>query len=710
MAHRRFSIFIVLCFTAITMHAFAQQDDPRSVNGRMWTFDYPPMEHFKAAYDFAPDAAWLADVRMSALRFGGGCSASFVSAEGLVMTNFHCGLESVQQVTRENEDLRRNGFYAATLDDERKVADLYVDQLVNIQDVTDEVIGAMRGAENAQQAFDARDAAIGEITKRLTTGGLRCEVVTFFNGARYSAYQYKRYDDVRLVFSSELNFAFFGGIYDFWAYPRYSFDCDMFRVYDNGKPLKTEHYFRWSSKGAAEDEPVFVVGNPGRTSRLVTADMLAYERDANMPNLVQMVTDRKEVLETWIRQHPEEGDSWFDELFGIVNAQEAYAGRLLGLRDDELMAKRKAFDDAFRAGLKKNTAAWAKYGDLWEKIREVTREQQKIAGDLYGLRSGGFGISGYMTRAAMLVTWIDQMNKPEDEREKRYQGAGADLIARVIAKPVEVAMEMDKMTLARQLRRMQHLLGSDDPVMQIALDGQSPEQAAERLLKETVLNDTTALGGVIERRSLDGVNDPLLAMVQRMMPRSQAAQERSHLLVEELKVLTRELGEAQYEVYGASIPPDATFTLRISDGIVTGYPYNGTVAPPWTTFYGMYDHYYSFKDSKEAWDAMMGGNAWALPDRWKNPPAVFDLATPMNFISTTDIIGGNSGSAIINRNGEVVGLAFDGNIESLAGAYIFAPEKGNRTIGVHSAGILEALRHVYKADRIVEEIEGGRRR
>lgn len=707
MAYRRTITFIAVAVVAFGTSAAAQQEDLRSINGRMWTFDDPPIDYFQSSYGFSPDAAWIEDVRMSALRFGGGCSASFVSPEGLVMTNFHCGLESVAAVTREGEDLKRDGFYAGTPGEERRVPDLYVDQLVRMQDVTDEIVGAMSAAEDAPQAFAKRDETIKAITARLSADGLRCEVVTFFNGARYSAYLYKRYEDVRLVFSSELGFAFFGGIYDFWAYPRYSFDCDLFRVYDDGKPLKTERYFRWSADGAKEDEPVLVVGNPGRTNRLVTADMLAYERDVNMPNLVQTVTDRKEVLEDWIRRHPEEGDAWFDELFGIVNAQEAYAGRLIGLRDDELMAKRKAFDDAFRAALKKNEPAWLRYGDLWARIREITESQRGIARDLLALRTGGFGCSAYLTRAGMIASWLEQMAKPEEEREQRYTGNSGALMARVLAKPVDENPDLDRMTLARQLQRMQKLLGNDDPVIRFALNGDTPAAAAERLLAGTVLNDSSVLAGILERRTLANVDDPLLQLARLMIPRNQAASSRARELAGELQKLTNDLGAAQYVVYGGSIPPDATFTLRISDGTVTGYAYNGTVAPAQTTFYGMYDHHYSFKRSEKAWDAMMGGNAWALPERWKDPPSSFDLATPMNFISTTDIIGGNSGSAIINRNKEVVGLAFDGNIESLAGAFIFAPEKGNRTIGVHSRGIIEALRHVYKAKRLVDEIERG---
>lgn len=708
MADRRTGLVAFTLLLTLACSGFAQQD-PREVNGRMWTFDEPPVERFQSLYGFEADQAWLDDVRKSALRFGGGCSASFVSAEGLVMTNYHCGIESVDKVTREGENLRVDGFYASTLEEERQVPELYVDQLMEIVDVTSEIAGAMSAATNAEDAFAARDAAMQAVTERLTADGLRCEVVSFYNGARYSAYRYKRHNDVRLVFSSELHFAFFGGIYDFWAYPRWSFDCDLFRVYEDGKPLRTTHYYRWSTSGAAEDEAVFVVGNPGRTNRLVTADMLAYERDVNMPYIVQLVTDRKEMLEETVRKNPEQGPALFDEIFGIVNAQEAYAGRLIGLRDDELMAMRKNFDEDFCTRLKADEDAWDRYGDMWARIREVTVAQRAIAPDLLALRTGGFGMSAFMTRAGMIVDWVEQMAKPEEERDRQHQGKMAELLARRLSSPVVEEMETEIDALTRQLKRMQSLLQPDDAVLRlVARQGKDPATAARLLLEGTVLTDSVVLAGIIERNSIDGVDDALLELASLMLPRNRAAAEHSQELAARLRDLTGQLGQAQYEVYGASIPPDATFTLRISDGVVSGYPYNGTIAPTHTTFYGMYDHHYSFKGSNAAWDAMMGGNAWDLPPRWKTPPAGFDLATPMNFISTTDIIGGNSGSAIINRNKEVVGLAFDGNIESLAGAYIFAPEKGNRTIGVHSQGIIEALRHTYRATRIVEEIERGR--
>lgn len=700
---------LLILFMTSTIAVTAQDHDAGMINGRMWTFDQPPLEYFGSEYGFVPDETWLEEARLAALRFGGGCSASFVSADGLVMTNFHCGIDAVGKVTHEGENLRLDGFYATTLEDERRVPDLHVDQLVAMHDVTDEIVNAMAPATEAEQAFAARDKAINEITQRYSTDGLHCEVVTFYSGARYSAYQYKRYEDVRLVFSAELSFAFFGGIYDFWSYPRYSFDCDFFRVYEHDKPLRTQHFYPWSRGGAAEEEAVFVVGNPGRTNRLTTVDMLAYERDKNVPNLVRLIDDRKEVLEAWLRTHPEEGNAWFDELFGIVNAQEAYSGRLVGLRDDELMDRRAAFDQSFRRALQGQTKEWEEYGNIWDRIREVTQGQYEIADDLFALRTGGLGVSALVTRATMLLDWLEQMSRADEDREERYRGERGTIMGRTLAGAISTPMEMERMTLTRQLQRMQDILGDDDAAVQLALAGETAEQAAERLLSQTILADSLAMQDIVKRQSLDGVDDVLIRLAGEMQPRFQAAAQRSGQLGTALRSLTNELGRAQYAVYGDDIPPDATFTLRISDGRVRGYSYNGTIAPVYTTFYGMYDRYHSFRDSEAAWDAMMGGNAFELPGRWLNPPVAFDRATPYNFVSTTDIVGGNSGSAIINRNREVVGLAHDGNFEGLSGSFIFAPEKGNRTIALHSEGILEALRHVYRATRIVEEIEAGRR-
>ncbi|PLX32246.1 MAG: hypothetical protein C0600_03170 [Ignavibacteria bacterium] len=702
------TLSVLFLITVCTSHA-QQSEHAVLENGTMWTFDNPPVEYFSETYDFSPDGEWFDDVRMSALRFANHCSASFISAEGLVMTNFHCGIDAVQEVTREGEDLRRDGFYAATAADERRVPDLFVEQLVGIEDVTEEVIGAMASAEDASAAMELRAKAIAEIETRMSEAPVRCQVVTFYNGARFSAYLYKRYDDVRLVFSSELGFAFFGGIYDFWAYPRYSFDCDLFRVYENGEPMKPEHYFHWSEKGAAPGEAIFVVGNPGRTGRLVTADILEFERDHRVPFVVDLLTDAMEEMKEQIRSNPESAGEKFDQYFGIVNSQEAYAGRLIGLRDNELIERRRAFDERSREAVRSDPDLEKKYGTLWDDIRALTTKQKALAPDLYALRTSGLGNSAYIVRASAIVTWIEQTALPEEQRSKSYRGEAAELQRRQLLRPLESDPVTDERGFTQQLQRMQNILGANDPLMQQALQGSDPATAAKRMLSETKLTDTEAIKSLLDNGDLEACADPFIRLARVMNTRGAKAATANAPLAAELEHKRQMLGSALYAIYGNAIPPDATFTLRISDGIVDGYEYNGTVAPSYTTFYGMYDRYHSFDDDPgRSWDAMMNGNAWELPPRWKNPPASFDLSTPINFVSTCDIIGGNSGSPVINKNKEIIGLAFDGNIESLPGEFIFAPDKANRTISVHSQGIIESLRHIYNATRIVEEIERSR--
>jgi hypothetical protein len=473
-------------------------------------------------------------------------------------------------------------------------------------------------------------------------------------------------------------------------------------------PLKAKHYFHWSENGAGPGEAIFVVGNPGRTGRLVTAEMLEFDRDHRAPFLVQLLTDAKEALANVIREHPETAGDNFDQYFGIVNSQEAYSGRLIGLRDDELIARRRAFDERSRAAIRKDAGLVKEFGSLWDDIGEIVAKRREHAPDLSAMRTNGLVISAHVSRAAAISTWIEEMAQPETERATMYQGKSADLLRRQLVHPLGEAAQIDRMTLEHQLRLMRNLLGVDDELMLNTLRGDEPGSAAQRMLASTMLNDSVAIEALLASRKLDDCRDPFIRLALVMLDRgSRAAADDAPLSVE-LQSKSRMLGKAQYAVYGNSIPPDATFTLRISDGIVRGYAYNGTVAPAYTTFYGMLDRYHSFGDSKQAWDAMMDGNAWDLPPRWKNPPASFDLATPMNFVSTCDIIGGNSGSPVINRKKEIVGLAFDGNIESLPGEFIFAPDKGNRTISVHSKGILESLRHVYQAQRIVNEIESSR--
>jgi hypothetical protein len=709
------SVLTIAVLVCSILPAAAQQNaasTARLDNGTMWTFEYPPLDHFSSLYNFRPSQEWLDDVRLSALRFGNGCSASFISDQGLVMTNYHCGIDAVTEVTREGEDLLRDGFVALRLEDERRVDGLFVDQLVEIQDVTTQIQVAMEGKDGAD-ALRARAAAIASVEQSLSKDGLRCQVVTLYHGGRYSAYLYKRYTDVRLVFSSERGFAFFGGVYDFWAYPRYSFDCDLFRVYgDDGRPLKTAHYFRWSPNGSRSGEPVFVVGNPGRTGRLVTSAMLEFDRDLRIPFTYRLLTDRKHILEQWLEKNKEKHDAaYFDEIFGINNAQEIYGGRLAGLRDDVLMQRRREFDAKFQADIKKDPALAARYADLWENIAGLIGAQRSIARDLYALRPSGLGVSAHAERAAAIVRWITESEKEESERSNAFKGAGLEKMRAQLIEALLADMEVERPVLERQLALMRDMLGEKDDIIRPLFASRPAETVAADMLAATRLGDGEALQALLDGGSaaLKRSQDPFIRLASSMQPRYDKASARQRDLAQALEAQRERMGRALYDVYGTAYPPDATFSLRISDGVVEGYSYNGTIAPAFTTFYGMFDRYHSFKDSEGAFDAMMSGNAWDLPPRWKNPPPSFNLATPFNFVSTADIIGGNSGSPVINIRKEIVGLAFDGNIESLPGEFIFAEDKGNRTISVHSAGIFESLKHIYRMDRIIEELENARK-
>lgn len=707
-------LFAAVLFSAcgstqeLTPYQKAKQEKLESIeaqrfdNGRMWTFDYPPKEYFKEEYKFDATQQWMDDVRMSALRFATWCSASFVSADGLVMTNHHCGRDPVEQVSKEGENLGVHGFIANTLEDERRVEGLFVEQLVEIRDVTGDVISAMDAASTDQERLAARDKKIAELEESLSAEtGNRCQLVTFFNGGKYSAYIYKRYDDVRLVFSPELSLGFFGGDDDNFTYPRYTLDCNFFRVYDeNGKPLKTDHYFKWSANGPSEGELVFTVGNPGSTGRLNTSEQLEFNRDVQFPWIAGLLDDYVDVLKQYMKIHPEQKEELTNQLFSMANSQKAYRGQLDGLENDVLMQRRKDFDRKFRAQIMARPELAAKYGHLWDEIAEARQKVREVAPDLMGFRFEVLGAPEYLNQAMSLVRLVNEIAKSEEDRANPYKGSALNLTMRSVKKFKSADMDMERLVLAKKLLLMKRMLGADDPVVKFALQGQNCGEAAKRILAETVLADSVKFeqfaAGFPE--SISASNDPLIVIARMALPRREEASKVANAVRASDEVNNSLLGRALFEIYGTSIPPDATFTLRISDGVVEGYTYNGTKAPSNTTFYGMYDRHYSFPNDEQ----------WALPERWLNPPAEFKMNTPLNFVSTNDIIGGNSGSPLINRNKEVVGLAFDGNIESLPGEFIFAPEMGNRTVSLHSSAMIESINHIYKLDRLAKELRAGR--
>ena len=669
--------------------------------GKMWTFDQPPVDYLRQTYGFNATKEWLDDVRLSALRLASGCSASFISADGLVMTNHHCVRGSLATVQKDGENLLETGFYAAKSGDERKFPNLTLEQLIELKDVTAEINAAMDRETTDDEKVKARRNKITELENASTdqAKNLRAQVVTFYNGGKYALYLYKRYSDLRLVFVPELQAAHFGGEWDNFTYPRYAFDCSFIRVYEDNKPVRSENYFKWSQSGAKENELVFVIGNPGRTGRLNTTEQLEYFRDVQYPYTFQLLTERMETLDEYAKRHPEKKAGLLTQKLGISNGWKAYLGRLAGLRDDVVMARRRDFDRQFRSRVEADPALKAKYGHIWDEIAESRRTLRGIANESYGLRFSGQGLSELTGRASNFVQYAQEMAKPDSERVDVFRGDRGRRSVAQMSRFSKVDEELDAITLTKQLHLMRDKLGAQDPIVMQALQGQTPEQSAKRLISSTVLNDTAACARFFDDpSSITTSTDPMISLVRVAWPR-----------IEKVSAVTREisardqvnaalLGQAQFEVYGSSIPPDATFTLRLADGVVSGYSYNGTKAPPWTTFYGLYDRAHSFPDEDD----------WKLAPHWRNPPPEFNLSTPCNFSSTNDIIGGNSGSPMINRNREIVGLIFDGNMESLPGDFIFAEDLGNRTVSVHSAGLYEAIRVLYKAERLAKEMRTGK--
>ncbi len=671
--------------------------------GKMWTFDFPPKDYFKSEYNFSLNEEWLDNVRMSSLRFASYCSASFVSEDGLVMTNDHCARESVGKVNREGENLADDGFIANTLADERKVPGLYVSQLVEIQDVTAQVQSAIDAGKTDAEVAKNKQNKITELTdKALAAKGksYTAQVVTFYNGGKYSLYVYRKFDDVRIVFAPEVQMGFFGGDPDNFTYPRYDLDCSFFRVYDeNGEPLKTKNYFKWSTNGAVEGEPVFVVGNPGRTSRLSTTSILEYQRDYAYPLTMDLLNGAVSIYEQVIAEHPDRKFELQDRLFSMANSQKAYKGILDGLRNPIFMQKKKDFEAKFKAAVMAKPELKAKYGELWDKIAGTRAEAKQ-----YFARNAAFNVAGrgisteYFQVANKLVDFAQQMKLPDSERMKQYKESEVENVKANLA-PVNFDKTVADKFAAVVIGINIKLLGEDSELSKILTGGKKGNEALQYAVNKSILSDVEKVNQLVAAGpdAILSSDDPFIQYIVKTEKQLEEVQAKIKEINEREANYVQLLGRAMFEVYGTSIPPDATFTLRIADGVVKSYDYNGTKAPVNTTFYGLYDRYYSFNKQ----------SPWNLPKRWENPSADFNLETPMNFISTNDIIGGNSGSPLINKNAEVVGLAFDGNIESLPGNFIF-DETANRTVSVHSSGMLEALQDMYKMKRLSEELKTGK--
>jgi len=685
-------------FLALSLTAAVAAVSPilRAEEG-MWTFDNPPLKQLKEKYNFVPTQEWLDHLRLSSVRLNDGGSGSFVSADGLLLTNHHVARGQLQKNSTAEHDYIQNGFYAATPDQEMKSPDLEVDVLESMENVTEKVDASAKGIADETKALKARDAAIAAIEKESTDKtGLRSDVVAFYNGGEYWLYRYKKYNDVRLVFAPEQQAAFFGGDPDNFTYPRYDLDMAIFRVYENGKPIHTDNFLKWNVKGAADGDLIFISGHPGSTQRQDTMAQLTMERETVEPLAIAYLKHRIEVAQQYATQGPEQARQVATLIFGLQNSLKVYIGRDEALKDKVVIAKKQAEEDDFRRKIDANPEWKREFGNTWETISTVVDKQRPlIQGNIYRRTD-----SRLMTLALQIVQYVAEVKKPDGERLAAFHEAGLESLRYQLLSPAPIYPATEKLYMTSALTQGIEKLGKNDAYLQAVLQGGDPATVANALVDGTKLADPAVRKALIEggEAAVAASTDPMIVVARRLDP---IVRERTRMIHDEIEsVLTpaeEKLGKARFLAYGKNAYPDATFTLRLSYGTVKGYPMNGTVAPPFTTLYGLYDRATSFSD-KAPFD---------LAKHFADAQSKLNLATPIDFVSTGDIIGGNSGSPVVDRNGELVGLIFDGNIESLAGDFVYEGER-NRAVAVHSAGMMEALRKLYGAGALADEIEGKR--
>jgi Peptidase S46 len=661
----------------------------------MWTFDNPPINQLQDHYGFQPTQAWLNHVRLSSVRLNDGGSGSFVSPNGLLLTNHHVARNQLQKNSTPEHDYVQNGFYAATPELELKTPDLEVNVLVSMENVTDKVQAAVKDIKDQNKALQVRQAIIAQIERESTEKtGLRSDVVTLYQGGEYWLYRYKKYTDVRLVFAPEQQAAFYGGDPDNFTYPRYDLDMALFRVYENGKPLNTTNYLKWNAKGAAEGELIFVPGHPGATSRQYTMAQLITERDFREPVVIASIRSRIAALRQYAAQGQEQARQVNLMIFTLANALKVYQGRYEALMDKQILAKKQTDEDEFRQRVAATPQWQAEFGNAWNSIAEAEQKARPLIKQQYFRRVD----SQLVILALQLVQYVTEVKRPDGDRLPQFHEAGLESLRFRLLSPAPIYPEVEKVRLTASLTESLKRLGPNDEFIKDVLGNSDPETIARQLVEGTKLADPKVRQALLEggEQAIAASNDPMIVLARKLDPIVRAQIKQFDEQINSVEVAAGEkLGHARFLVYGKSTYPDATFTLRLSYGSIKGYPMNGTVAPPKTTFYGLYDRAASF-DNK---------GPFALPKSYATAKDKLDLATPLNFISTADIIGGNSGSPVINKNAELVGLIFDGNIESLAGDFVYEGEK-NRAIAVHSTAMIEALRKLYGAGKLADELEG----
>lgn len=676
-------------FTMAIATAISSSSQPTFADEGMWLFNNIPRQYLKDQYDFELSQEWADRLMRSCVRFNSGGSASFVSSDGLVLTNHHVGAQTLHELSTPERNIYEDGFLAESQEQELKAPALELNQLLSIQDVTDRVNDGITEDLSAEEAAAKRRANIDAIEKSsLEETGLRSNVITLYGGGQYHLYRFKRYTDVRLVFAPEAAIAFFGGDADNFEYPRYCLDCCIFRVYEDGQPAQTPDFLKWSDQGASEDELVFVAGNPGRTSRIFTTDALKYQRDHRMPYILDFIRRREVLLQQFSLAGPEESRRARDELFGIQNSRKAYTGMLQGLQDPAIMAEKTEREQQLLAAIKADPEL-APYIEAYDTIRDVQRQREKTLGDGVSLNTQLF------TAAHTIVQLAVEDTKPSAERLAAYRESSRPSLELQLYSEAPIYPDLEQVLLGDLIARMCELRGADDPLCQEILDGLSPLERAATCVTGTKLLDVEARRKLVEGglEAVKNSQDPMIQLAWAVDDVIRKQEEESEALAERERQAYAKIAAALFAIEADSTYPDATFSLRLAFGTVKGYEENGKQIPAMTKMVGAFDH----EEKHE------GEEFFDLPDSWQQNRDRIPESTPFNFVCTADIIGGNSGSPVVNRDLELVGLIFDGNIQSLVADYMYTDKQG-RSVSVHSSAIRDALRYIYQADDLANSL------
>lgn len=661
--------------------------------GGMWLFNDFPTERVKKQFGFTATKEWLDHVRLSSVRLAGGCSGSVVSPSGLVMTNHHCAERCIEQLSTGKKDFVKAGFYAKTDKDEVKCPEIEANQLVEITDVTAQVEGATKGKSGAE-FNDAQKAEMSRLEKACATSDkVRCDVVSLYHGGRYHLYKYKRFQDVRLVFAPEQSIAFFGGDPDNFMFPRYDLDVSFLRIYEDDKPAKAEHFLAWSRDGAKAGDLAFTSGHPARTSRELTVAQLEYMRDVSLPALLLRLSFERGMLTQYSARGAEQARVAKGALFYVENAIKALKNQHAALGDPAVVHAKVAEERALRAWVDADPRRKAAWGAAWSTI-EKAQAQARILREAYSTIEQGHGFeSDLFERARGLVRLAEEKTKPNDQRLREYIDSKLPALKQRLLSTAPVYDEFETLKLASSLTYLREQLGTDHPFVKKVLGKETPGDVAARLVKGSKLGDPKVRKELFEggQATIDASKDTMIVFAKLVDADARAIRKAYEDTVEApVKTASELTAKARFAAYGTAQAPDATFTLRLSVGVVKGWDEGGKAVDPITTFGG-------------AFDRATGKDPYALPDSWLSAKSKLDLATPFNFCTTNDIVGGNSGSPVVNQRGEVVGLVFDGNIHSLGGDYLFDETK-NRAVAVHSRALTHALDKVYGAARILGEL------